>query len=188
MNPVSFCLEFQAVTVSLSESSIRWTASRRSPVGTSINSTWEILGLRTVASVGAPVQSDPALTSWCKSFSSPWLSFSVVFPSCLLIGYPLAKGFSEILMTSATAVILLLTEKNFRTLGCVRTARDFLVFLFSSRHFEVLELPWGCGTFVSATGTSAGCDGAILELASCSRRFPSSRWSATRRALLGFGI
>jgi hypothetical protein len=85
---------------------------------------------------------------------------------------------------------LLLTEKNFRTLGCICAARDFFVFRFLSLHFEDLELPRGFGrVFVSATGLAANSgDTVFLIFASRSTRLVSSRWSAALRALLGLGM
>ena len=66
------------------------------------------------------------------------------------------------------------TEKNFRTLGCIRTALDSFVFLFLSPHFEVLELPRGFASWISAAGLSFGCSDAFFVFGSRSRRLPPS--------------
>jgi len=82
----------------------------------------------------------------------------------------------------------LLTENNFRTLGCIRATLEFFVFLFLSLHFEVLELPRGINDCVSTAELSVDCSVAFLIFASRSTCLVSSRWRAAFRALLGGGM
>ena len=82
---------------------------------------------------------------------------------------------------------VLLTEKNCRMLGCIRTTLDFFVLPVSSLHFEVLELSHGCTG--CTMGLSIGCGDTLFGMvASRSRCLASSRWRAAFRALLSAGM